>query len=138
MKPDSSTAPAGATALTTTANKNGPDSDIVAAFEKRRAAYAAFRALPGHEQTAEDRPLWDEIDLVEGFFVLADAQTPRGAELQLWAALSHLVDPSEPEQDARTYAADLDYFVGIKDSLDWPVQLVVSTLQSLRAMGNEA
>lgn len=134
MTPDSTRARAGATAFTTTASMAAPDADILAAFARRDEAYRVYIEAVADEEGGE--AYWKEIDRIEKFLEAADAQTPRGAELQLWAALTHLVN--DPDQDERSYRADLPFFVDIKEDLEWPVRLVVSAIQSLRAMRGAA
>jgi hypothetical protein len=113
-----------------------PDADILAAFAKRCTAYEGVTHPAA--STKHDDAAWNEINEVERFLELCQAQTPRGVELQLWAALSHLIDDHPAGVEARSYQADLACFVGMKDALDWPARLIVSALQSLRAMGGAA
>lgn len=132
MKPDSTTAPAGATALTT------KDADLLDAFERRAKAFSELLALKedGPTTIADEERLWDEINMSEGAIAIWQAETPRGVEAQLWTALAHLV--GEAEQDARTYRGDLAYFNAIKTDLDWPAKIVLAAINSLRALGGAA
>lgn len=130
-KADSTRAPDGATAFTTTASILGPDADLIAAFERRHTARMAIMALPDGSDD-EATKLDEETAMLETFVQLALAQTVRGAEVQLWVALSSLV--SDYEQDVRTYSADIAYFNGIEKTLDWPARLVVSAINSMRSM----
>lgn len=135
MTVDSTTAPAGASTLTTTASLRGPDADLIDAFDRRREAQLAFLALPNDGNDAAVN-LDDQVAMCETFAQLALASTLRGVEIQLWITLSHLV--SDPEHDRRTYIADIEYFGLIEKSLDWPARLVLAAIQSLRAMGGAA
>lgn len=141
MKPDSITAPAGATALTTTNH-----ADIRSAFEYRAGAYAAYLALPiednttpddlAVEITSEEKRLMADVDAAEEFIQSTKATTAGEAELQLWCAISHFCDGREP--DARSYVADFRYFQMYEADLDWPAKLVFGAIKSLRALGGAA
>lgn len=141
MESLSITAPAGATALTTTNH-----ADIRSAFEARAGAYAAYLALPIADDSSaddldikiksEETRLMADVDAAEEFIQSAKATTAREAELQLWCAISHFCDDREP--DARSYIADFRYFEMCEADLDWPAKLVFGAIKSLRALGGAA
>lgn len=133
MKFDSITAPAGATALTTTG-----DAEMAALFSERRDAQIAYMNLPttGDRDSAEAVRLDDLVGKLETAAERADVATVTGVEMKLWIALSHLV--VDPDQDRRSYGADLEFFEQNVRDLDWPARMVLSAIRSLRACGGAA
>jgi hypothetical protein len=132
MERNSTAAPEGATTLTT-----NPDAAIIAAFERRAAAFHAARALPddpatGGETDAQS-PYWATIDAAEEEIRATVATTPRGAELQLWLAATYVFDTADDEP--RCYAADLEYFEAQGNKRDWTDRLMIAALRSLREQG---
>ena len=120
---------------TTTEPSKAYDGDLIAAFKLREDFQRKYLDLPVNmeaEAFAGETQLQNAVDLAEGFAALALARTPRGVEIQLWTALSHMVD--DPEQDWRTYSGDLEFFSGRANELDWPAKLVLAAIKSLRAM----
>ncbi len=114
-----------------------PDADIIFAWEHRKAAYDAYNLLPhsevaGENYTTEEREQLAIIDECEDVIKRTEARTPRGAELQLWASLSHLVHGAE--MDAAANRADYDFVVSHEDLLDWELRLILSSIRALRAM----
>ena len=131
MTSDSTTAPEGATTLT------NPDAAIVAAFERRAAAFHAARALPcdpatGGETEAQS-VYWATIDAAEEEIRATVATTPRGAELQLWLSATYVFNAAEDE--APCYRTDLEYFEAQGDKRDWTDRLMIAALRSLREQG---
>lgn len=135
MNADSISAPEGATTLST---KN--DAAIIAAFERRAAAFAALGGLPDPATTGtgtdEQTGLWAIIDVAEAEICTSVATTARGAELQLWCAAVYQFDAAEDEGPC--YCADLDYFTAQGDRRDWKDRLLIAALRSLRAQGGAA
>jgi hypothetical protein len=135
MGTPSTTAPEGATTLSTK-----PDAAILAAWDRRAAAFEALRRLPIDAATGGSTPEQDEhwaiADAAEAEICAAVATTPRGAELQLWVAATYVFDTAEDE--APCYRADLDWLNTKFAGLDWTHKLMVATIRSLRAMGGEA
>jgi len=132
MTSDSTTAPNGATTLTTK-----PDAAIIAAFDRRAAAFHAARALPcdpatGGETEAQSA-YWATIDAAEEEIRATVATTPRGAELQLWIAATYALNA--PEDEAPCYRTDLEYFEAQGDKRDWTDRLMIAALRSLREQG---
>lgn len=132
MDINSTPAPDGATTFT-----NKDDAAIVAAFDRRAAAFAAVRALPDDPttggETDEQSAQWSIIDVAEAEICTSVATTPRGAELQLWTAAVYQFDAAEDEGPC--YRADLDYFTAQGDRPDWKDRLLIATLRSLREQG---
>lgn len=135
MNGDSISAPDGATTLTT-----NDDAAIIAAFERRAAAFATLDGLPDPATTGAGSPeqeaQWAIIDAAEAEICTSIATTPRGAELQLWTAAVYQFDAAEDEGPC--YRADLGHFTAQGDKLDWKDRLFIAALQSLRAMGGAA
>lgn len=117
-----------------------PDAAILAAWERRAAAFAALQELPdnprGNGETPERHAQWDIIDVAEVEICNAVASTPLGAELQLWCAAVYQFDTAADEGPC--YRGDLDYFSQQADRRDWKDRLVIATLRSLRAQGGAA
>ncbi len=111
------------------------DAAIVAAFERRAAAFAALGGLPDPvtTDTDEEASLWTIIDVAEAEICTSIATTARGAELQLWTAATYMFDTAENEGPC--YRADLDHFTAQGDRRDWKDRLLVSALRSLREQG---
>lgn len=132
MGTDSTTAPNGATTLTT-----NPDAAILAAFERRAIAFEATRALPCDPVTGgesdEQSEQWAIIDAAEEEMRSTIATTPRGAELQIWLAATYVFDSDKDEP--RCYTADLEYFEAQGNKRDWTDRLMIAALRSLREQG---
>lgn len=114
------------------------DAALIAAWDRRAAAFLAVRELPDEPEmdrgeTPEQKAQWDIIDAAEKEIRSQVATTPRGVEIQLWTAATFLFDSNENE--APTFRADLDHFLAKGDGLDWSERLVLAALVSLRAMG---
>ncbi len=131
MGADSTRAPEGATTFT-----NKDDAAIIAAWDRRAAAFASLQALPdnprGDGETPERHAQWAIIDVAEAEICTSVATTPRGAELQLWCAAVYQFDAAEDEGPC--YRGDLDYFTAQGDRLDWKDKLLIAAMRSLRAM----
>ncbi|MBL9066493.1 MAG: hypothetical protein JNN10_09395 [Sphingopyxis sp.] len=130
MERNSTRAPEGATTFT-----NKDDAAIIAAFDRRAAAFAKLGGLPDPVTTGsgtdEQTALWSVIDVAEAEICTSIATTARGAELQLWTAATYLFDTAEDEGPC--YRADLDHFTAQGDRRDWKDRLALSALRSLRA-----
>lgn len=128
MGADSTRAPVGATAFTT-----NDDADILAAWERfsanRLAIFDLSDEAPDYDK--QDACLWNAIDDDEAFIGKAIANTPAGAEVQLWCILSH-----EAGADSEPYALrrDLAHFDDHGAALDWSPKLALQAIRSLRAM----
>jgi len=126
--------------VTTTNTPVKGDAPIIAAWDRRAAAFLAVRALPDDAatggETDEQSAQWSIIDTAEAEIGASVATTPRGAELQLWCAAVYQFDAAEDE--APCYRADLDYFAAKGDRLDWKDKLLIAALRSLRAIGGVA
>jgi hypothetical protein len=134
---DSTCAPDGATAISTK-----DDAAILAAWERRAAAFVEARGLPdqptGGAMTPEQAAKWDIIDAAETEICNAIATTPRGAELQLWTAAAYLLDSAlfdGFEDEQHYYRANLDHFVSQGEDRDWGDRLLIAALRSIRAIG---
>ena len=131
MTVDNTIAPEGATTFT-----NEDDAAIIAAWDRRAAAFATLQELPenprGEGETPERHAQWAIIDVAEAEICTSVATTPRGAELQLWCAAVYQFDAAEDEGPC--YLGDLDHFAPQGDRLDWKDKLLIAALRSLRAM----
>ncbi len=134
MAINSTSAPESATTLSTN------DAAIIAAWDRRAAAFAELRGAPDPATTGtgtdEQNALWAIIDVAEAEICTSVASTARGAELQLWTASTYLFDSAEDEPPC--YRADLAYFTEQADRRDWKDRLVIAALRSLRAQGGAA
>lgn len=133
MERTSTTAPEGATALTTKA-----DAAILAAWGRRSVASAIYGGLPFSEcpneaYTPEEAEQVGIMDAAEEEIRAATATTPRGVEVQLWTALAHI--EQQREADAAINIMDLDWFLIDEGAWDWNTRLILAALKSLRAMG---
>jgi len=120
------------------ANAYERDSPIIAAWERRQAAYVRYQQNPFPEdandpQAAEDAALWAIIDEAEEVIRSTAATTPRGVEIQLWVALYHSF--TSREDDAAITRGDLDHLATKEGTLDWGGRLAFAALRSVRAMG---
>lgn len=131
----STPAPDGATTFT-----NKDDAAIIAAFDRRAAAFAKLGGLPDPVTTGtgtdEQTGLWAIIDVAEAEICTSVATTARGAELQLWCAAVYQFDAAEDEGPC--YRADLDHFTAQGDRRDWKDRLLIAAFRSLRAQGSAA
>jgi hypothetical protein len=117
------------------------DAAIIAAWERREAAFVKARGLPDQPtrgaMTPEQAECWDIIDAAETEIFNAVACTPRGAELQLWTAAAYLLDSAlfdGFEDEQHYYRADLEHFVSQGEKRDWGDRLLIAALSSIRAM----
>lgn len=134
MNADSISAPEGATTFTNN------DAAIIAAWDRMIAAYATYDNLAEHTgegaYSAEEQAQWDIIDAAELVIYNAVASTPRGAELQLWAAVNNTL--TERDACAAALRQDLAWFDANGEGLDWTERNLISVLRSLRAIGGAA
>lgn len=125
---------------TTTTTPAKDDAAILAAWDRRAAAFLAVRALPDDDtaggETDEQSAQWSIIDVAEAEICTSVATSARGAELQLWTAATYQFDAAEDE--APCYRADLDYFTAQGDRRDWKDRLLIAAIRSLRAIGGAA
>lgn len=115
----------------------GTDEAILAAWERRAAAYARYNALPHSEEpggayTPEEQAEWDIIDAAEEIIRSHVAATPQGVAVQLWAALQHTTDYRWDDEACQR--RDLTTLESRSDELDWNIRLVVAALRSLKSM----
>lgn len=125
---------------TTTITPMKDDAAILAAWDRRAAAFLAVRALPDDSTTGGETDAqaaqWAIIDAAEAEIVTSVATTARGAESQLWCAAVYQFDSAEDEGPC--YRADLDYFTAQGDRRDWKDRLLIAAIRSLRAIGGAA
>src|SRR3546814_6875673 len=93
---NSTPAPDGATTFTNN------DAAILAAWDRRAAAFAILQALPdnprGDGETPERHAQWAIIDAAEAEIRSSVATTARGAEIQLWCAVVYQFDDARSEE----------------------------------------
>lgn len=128
MKPDSITAPTGATALTTS-----NDAEIIAAWQRMNETRQAIDAL---DDTDQDSDLWEAFGRDEHVIQGNTAATIAGAEIQIWCHLLHTVPSADDER--AVLCRDVAYFVDREGEYDWTERLVISAIRSLRAIGGAA
>jgi hypothetical protein len=128
MGADSTRAPEGATTLTTK-----DDADILAAWDRfsanRLAVFDLDEEAPDYDEREER--LWNAIGDDEAFIGKAIANTPAGAEVQLWCILSHEVAGDDEKSVLRR---DLAHFDIHGSKLDWCPKLALQAIRSLRSM----
>lgn len=118
-----------------------PDASILAAWDRRKAAYAIYNALPltdcpGASYTPAEQAQLDIVDQAEAEILTDMVTTPRGVEIQLWIAFSHML--TSREEDAAATREDIDWFASKGDALDWHDRFMVAAIINLRAMGGAA
>jgi len=114
-----------------------PDAELVAAWERRKAAFACYNALPfadepGGDEEAE-KGLWAIIDAAEEVIYQTPAKTPDGVSFKLLASLGHTFTDKKHSDAANV--GDLLALV-VEDGLDWNEKLILSALRSLKTMGH--
>lgn len=112
------------------------DAAILDAWERRKAAYARYNALPDNKRdfnrTPEEAAEWRIIDEAEELIRSTTARTPAGVATQLWVSLAH--GSGDKESDVALEQGDLEYFDQLGSGADWNVRLAVAALRSLKAM----
>lgn len=128
MNVDSTRAPDGATTLTT-----NDDADILAAWERFSANRLAILDLSEDDPDygEQESRLWDAIGDDEAFIGKAIANTPLGAEVQLWCILSH---EASADSEPCALRRDLAHFDVHGSKLDWCPKLALQAIRSLRSM----
>lgn len=114
------------------------DAAILAAWERRQAAYVRYQVIPFADDesdpySVEEKALWAIIDEAEEVIRSTVARTPKGVEIQLWVALYHSV--SGREDDEAITRGDLGRLVELEPTFDWNARLAFAALRSLHAMG---
>jgi hypothetical protein len=112
------------------------DTDIIAAWRTRKAAYARYNALPMADEpgylTSSEIAEWAIIDKAEAVIRTTIAKTPRGVAVQLWVAFQHRM--TDRSDDAAAQSANLAYFADDSDQ-DWTERMALAALRSLAAQG---
>ncbi|WP_267386148.1 hypothetical protein [Sphingomonas sp. GC_Shp_3] len=116
-----------------------PDAAIIAAWERRQTAYAAYNALPIENEPVIDgygpgeAELWAVIDAAEAEIRSATAATTRGAMIQLSCAVFHsLTQQSDVDAYERGDLAAIE--AGEHGPCDWSGRLALAALRSLMVM----
>jgi len=132
-------APITALALTVPAaafSRSIPDAAIIDAWERRLAGYDLINSGVLVEDSLEDQACWTSIDAAEMEIRECTARTPRGAEIQLWTALYHMIDADVGADDLAMIRGDLAYFDDKEKRLDWNARLAFAAIRSLRSIGS--
>lgn len=121
------------------AKRADADSEILAAWERRTAAYERYDVLPisddptpGEPYTPEEAAEWAIIDEAEEAIAAAVATTPRGVAIQLWTALRHCVTSSAHEE--AVHRRDLAALEADAEELDGQGNWLLAAIKSLQAM----
>lgn len=121
------------------AKQTASDADpaILDAWERRRAAYGRYNALPhsevpGEGYTPEEQREWGIIDAAEETIRAATAHTPVGVSVQLWVSLQHHL--TKREDDEACLNRDIAAFDARDGDMDWTERLIVAALRSLKTM----
>ena len=120
-----------------------PDAAILSAWERRKAAFERYNALPIADDTdptydADDqltdaeRHEWAIINDAEAAMVAATVTTPRAVAALLWTALSNSV--TDRAQDDAAVKGDLAAMLAFDEKLDWDERLSLAALRSHKAM----
>lgn len=120
-----------------------PNDAVLGAWERRKAAFARYNALPIADDTdptydADDqltdaeRHEWAIINDAEAAMVAATVTTPRAVAAILWTALSHSL--TDRAQDEAAVKGDLAAMLAFDERLDWDERLILAALRSLHAM----
>jgi len=119
----------------------GPDAAMQIAWERRKAAFARYNALPFADDTEAapagimtpaERECWDVIDSAERTIERSTATTPQAVAYQLWCAVSHTT--SDRAQEAAAIQGDLATMTALHGELDWNTKLIVAAIRSLQAI----
>lgn len=121
-----------ALAVTPALASANPDAAIIAAWERRKAAYARFETLP-FEDAAGEAAFWATVDAEEEVIRSATARTPRGVMIQILVALNHTF--TDRETDEALQRGDLASLAANEQDYDWSERMTVAALRSLEAMG---
>ena len=116
-----------------------PDAAILAAWERRHKAFAAYNALPDDNRPViggygpGERELWAEIDAAEAEIRTATAQTTPGAMIQLKCSVFHSLNDRE---DVEAFERGDIAAVEASDAgpENWSGRLALAALRSLMAM----
>ncbi|RVQ65725.1 hypothetical protein EKN06_12380 [Croceicoccus ponticola] len=114
-----------------------PDAAILAAWERRSAAFARL-SVPAFDEQGEacrqaSEAVWSEIDTAEKIIREAIARTVEGVEIQLWVAMGHSV--CDRQSGLAITRRDLDYLIQHERDMDWYEQFILAALRSLKTMG---
>ena len=130
-------APVAAVAIAASAAAFPPahgDAAIIAAWERRVAAYRTYNGSPMNDEEAETA-FWPVIDACDKVIHAATAATPLGVEIQIWVGLHNSAAWGSAEENA-FLARDLAYMEQNEARFDWDVLPVIAAIRSLRAMGS--
>ena len=110
------------------------DAAILAAWDRRKAAYHAINSNPDLEPgEPEEERYWAIVDEVEETIRAATAKTPLGVEVQLWMALYHSASMNA-DGDAIVLRGDLEALATIERGLDWNAKIILAAIRSVRSM----
>lgn len=112
------------------------DAQIVAAWERRVAAYITYNSTPVSDvdDDGEDERFWPVIDACDRIIHDATAATPLGVEIQIWVGLHNSAAWTSSQENA-FLARDLAFMEKHEAEFDWNVLPVIAAIRSLRAMG---
>lgn len=115
----------------------GADSEIFAAWERRRIAFSQYNALPFSEKddedyTPEELACRNIIDAAEEVIQRSVATTPNGVAIQLWAALRYCVMTRGHEE--AVHRQDLEALESDAEELEGQGPWVIAALRSLKSM----
>lgn len=109
------------------------DSAILAAWERRVAAYNVINRGELRGSVCTAAPYWAIVDECDKLIHSTVAQTPRGVEVQIWTALHNSSAYVKVEEQA-ILAMDLDYVSEHAKDFDWDARAMIAAIRSLRAM----
>lgn len=115
------------------ASESGSDPAILDAWARRTDAHLAMK----HADDEERDRLEALIDASDRIIHSTTARTPRGVEVQLWAAL-HAGEAYLDQDEAAILRMDAGYLQQNHRNFDWNVLPLLAAIQSLRSMGDKA
>lgn len=112
---------------------SNPDAAILEAWARRTDAHLAMK----HADDEQRDQLEALIDASDRIIHSTTARTPRGVEIQIWAAL-HAGEAYLDQDEAAILRMDAGYLQQNHRNFDWNVLPLLAAIQSLRSMGDKA
>jgi plasmid stabilization system protein ParE len=140
LRPDQTESLSAHLRLRESRRESEPDTAIISAFERRKATFARYNALPVDDATYDphdsmtdaERECWSIIDAADGVIGRSIAATPQGIAAQLWTCLSHSL--TEREEHAAAVNADMAALEAVEQGLDRTDKLILAAIKGLREM----
>ena len=117
------------------------DAAILAAWEMRKAAYAAIDAMPEAKRSEsgrlspDEKLLWAGIEHAENLIAGTTATGAEAIEAKLWTGLYHTIGEPVAHEGQALLRGDLEALDAMGDALDLHVRSILSAIRSLWDMG---